>query len=241
MTSLISSAMVLAAGHGRRLRPITDRLPKPLVRVGGVAMLDRILDSLEAARIGTVVINVHHLADQIVDHVAARRPRPLISREDSPLETGGGIKKALGHFADAPFFVLNGDIFWRDGPVPALSRLAATWDGSEMDALLLLQSTVRAIGYEGQGDFLLGQDGRLTRRPENRIAPFLFAGIQILHPRLFADTPERAFSLNLLYDRAAASGRLFGICHDGDWCHVGRPDHLAATEEWLALYGRDFF
>ena len=164
-------------------------------------------------------------------HAAADPERAeTISREDDLLETGGGIAKALPLLGTAPFYAANADIVWRDGPIPALRRLAAAWVDDEMDALLLLTSTVRATGYDGDGDFMMDPVGLLDRRPERVVAPFVFTGVQILHPRLFADAPAGAFSMNVLYDRALEAGRLFGIAHDGDWYHVGTPPAIAEAD-----------
>jgi len=227
--------MVLAAGLGLRLRPITLTTPKPLVRVGGTTMLDRVLDRLAEHGIELAVVNTHHLGEQIARHVAARRaPRIVLSHEDELLDTGGGVKKALPLLGDAPFFVVNSDLLWTDGAEPALGRLARAWDDGRMDTLLLLQPTSRAYGYDGQGDFFMAEDGRLSRRRAEAPAPYLFAGIQIVHPRLFLDAPDGKFSLNLLFDRAAAAGRLFGLAHLGGWYHVGTPDSLAGVEAALA-------
>ncbi|MGE0092968.1 MAG: nucleotidyltransferase family protein [Alphaproteobacteria bacterium] len=235
MAARIERAMVLAAGRGVRLGPLTDHLPKPLVPVGGIAMLDRALDALARAGVSLAVVNVHHLAAQIEARLATReKPSIRISREEELLETGGGIAKAISHFGAEPFFVGNADIVWLDGRTPALARLAEAWDDGCMDALLLLQPVGRAIGYDGAGDFALADGGRLERRGSASSAPFVFAGVQILHPRLFAGAPAGAFSLNLLYDRARQAGRLFGLAHDGGWLHVGTMDGLAAAERALA-------
>lgn len=245
-------AMVLAAGLGLRMRPLSAQRPKPLIEVAGRSLLDRVLDRLEAAGVADVVVNAHYLAAQIVAHVAARnrdaalgenvagatwvsRPARLrVSVETDRLETGGGVALALPLLGEAPFFVINGDVLWLDGQQPALRRLAAAWDDAAMDALLLLQPTHSAFGYDGEGDFRIAADGRLQRRPECGVAPHLFAGIQILSPRLLADAPAPPFSLNVVYDRAAAAGRLFGIGHDGHWFHVGTPADLALAETELA-------
>jgi len=227
-------AMVLAAGKGVRLRPITLSRPKPLVVVGGRAMLDSVLDRLAEAGVMEAVVNAHHLGHMIQGHLLGRNaPRIRISREEALLETGGGVKKALPLLGARPFYVVNGDVLWRDGKVPALVRLAGAWDDGAMDALLLLQSTASAIGYQGRGDFVMDQLGNLRRRKEGEVAPFLFAGVQILRPSLFADTPEGPFSLNLLYDRALAAGRLHGLRHDGTWYHVGTPEDLRRVEAAL--------
>lgn len=232
-------AMLLAAGLGLRMRPITDRMPKPLIRIGGRSLLDRILDKLAAANVSDVVVNAHYLPEQIAGHLAGREaPRVQISHESERLETGGGVVKALPMLGSEPFYVINGDVLWRDGAVPTLAALAAAWDVARMDALLLVQSTSTAIGYEGLGDFEVGEDGRLRRRAGRPNAPFLFAGVQILHPRLCADPPEPPFSLNVLYDRAIADGRAFAHLHDGGWCHVGTPTDIAAAEAFVAAEAR---
>ncbi len=227
-------AMVLAAGRGERMRPLTDEMPKPLIEVRGRSMIDRVLDRLEAAGVAEVVVNLHHLGDMIQAHLAGRkRPKLKFSAEVDLLETGGGVAKALPLLGTAPFFVLNGDMVWLDGGIPALERLAAAWHESAMDALLLLQPTASAHGYEGAGDFFMTPDGRLRRRREREVAPYLFTGIQILHPRLFKDVPEGPFSLNLLYDRAMESEKLGGLRHDGEWFHVGTPQALGEVEDAL--------
>jgi MurNAc alpha-1-phosphate uridylyltransferase len=227
-------AMVLAAGRGERMRLLTDELPKPLIPVRGATMLDRVLDRLAAAGVTRAVVNSHHLADRIETHLAGRsRPKIVISPEAELLDTGGGVRAALGSLGKAPFFVLNGDVVWLDGPTPALERLAAAWDESRMDALLLVHATTFAFGYEGRGDFLMDPEGRLRRRAEREIVPFVFAGIQIFHPRLFEGTPGGPFSLNRLYDKAGAAGRLWGLRHDGEWYHIGTPEALRDVEDEL--------
>ncbi|MPZ09433.1 MAG: NTP transferase domain-containing protein [Kiloniellaceae bacterium] len=229
-----TTAMVLAAGLGQRMRPLTDNLPKPLVPLRGEAMLDTILDRLAAHGIAKVVVNLHYLGEMIEAHLEDRgQPQVVFSQESDLLETGGGVKKALPLLGTEPFFVLNGDVCWLDGLTPALERLAAAWNEEEMDALLLLHPTCSAFGYEGVGDYLMDSAGRLRRRLERQIAPFIYAGIQILHPRLFADAPEGSFSLNRLYDRAQEAGRLWGLRHDGEWYHVGTPAELRAVEDAL--------
>lgn len=228
------TAMVLAAGRGERMRPITDGTPKPLIEVGGIAMLDRMLDSLARAGVERAAVNAWHLADQIEAHLAGRdRPAITVLRESERLETGGGVANALLLLGDDAFFVANSDVVILDGVEPAARRLAAAWRDEKMDALLLLQRTVHAFGYHGDGDYTVAPDARLKRRTEREIAPYLFAGLQILHPRLFEKCPAGAFSLNLLYDRAQDAGRLFGVVHDGEWLHVGTPDALTAAEQYL--------
>ena len=230
-------AMVLAAGLGTRLKPVTDTLPKPLVQVDNRALIDHALDRLEAVGVGEVVVNTHYLAKQLQAHLSGRKSPVLqISHEDDLLDTGGGIAKALPLLGDDPFLAVNADAFWLNGPYDALQRMAHTWDDDTMDGLLLLHSTVEAYGYTGLGDFCapLG-DGVLTRRLEGEVSPWLFTGIQMLHPRLFKTAPDGALSLNLLYDRAIESGRLLGVVHDGEWFHVGTPQGLEEAETYMHL------
>jgi MurNAc alpha-1-phosphate uridylyltransferase len=235
----ITSGMVLAAGLGLRMRPITERMPKPLVAVAGRTLLDRALDHYAAAGLARAVVNTHYLADQIAAHVKGRpRPAIVLSHEPDLLETGGGVLKALPLLGEAPFFVANSDAFWLDGPMPALSRLARAWNDAAMDALLLVATIPGTLGYEGRGDFTMDGAGRLQRRGESRIAPFLFTGVQILHPRLFAGAAPGKFSLNRVYDKALAADRLYGLRHDGAWYHVGTPAGLAAVERRLRAEGR---
>ena len=227
-------AMVLAAGRGERMRPLTERLPKPLIEVGGKAMLDWALDHLAAAGVADAVINLHHLGEQIEAHVTGRgRPRVTFSREAELMDTGGGVAAALDRLGPDAFYVLNGDVVWLNGLQPALQRLARAWDEDEMDALLLLQPVSDAYGYDGNGDFVMDPAGRLRRRREREVAPFVFAGVQLLHPRLFDGAPDGPFSLNLLYDRAIEAGRLSGLRHDGRWFHVGTPEALRGVDRAL--------
>jgi MurNAc alpha-1-phosphate uridylyltransferase len=229
-------AMILAAGLGKRMRPITVTTPKPLVEVGGRALIDRVLDRLERAGVDEVVVNVHYLADLVGVHVA-RRPQPAIvisDERDRLLDTGGGIAKALPKLGRAPFYVMNSDSFWIEGARPNLDWLAAGWRDDRMDALLLVAATVRTIGYSGRGDFRMDPAGRLVRRPEREVVPFVYAGAAILHPRLFADAPQDAFSLNLLFDRAMEAGRLYGVRLDGLWLHVGTPEAIGEAELTIA-------
>lgn len=230
----ITHAFVLAAGLGTRMRPVTDTKPKPLVEVAGKPLLDHALDRAAEAGLTEAVVNVHWLAEQIEAHLARRTGAPRITVSDERealLETGGGIRKALPLLGSAPFVVLNSDSFWLEGPAPNLSRLIAAWDGSRMDALLLVAPTTTSLGYEGAGDFVMEADGRLERRGERKVAPFIYAGVAILKPALFADSPEGAFSLNRLFDKAIASERLFGMRLDGQWLHVGTPEAIRAAEE----------
>ena len=232
------AAMVLAAGLGMRMRPITLTTPKPLVPVAGRTMLDRALDHLAEIGIGPqgghCVVNTHWLGERIREHLN-NHPNMSLIHEPELLETGGGVANALPLLGHAPFYVINSDIIWTDGPVPALSLLAEAWDDEQMDALLLLQPTATAIGYDGQGDFFFDPSGPPRRRGDCKEAPLLFSGVQILHPRLFVDAPLGKFSLNVLYDRAINSGRLQAIVHDGHWYHVGTPEALPTVE--ALLYG----
>ena len=229
---MIDRAMVLAAGLGKRMRPLTDTLPKPLVPVAGKALIDHVLDRLADAGVTQAVVNVHHRADQIEAHVQDRaRPRIVISDERGELlDTGGGIVKALPHLSSTPFFHMNSDTVWIEGVTPNLARLAAQFDTARMDILLLLASTATSIGYDGRGDFTMAPNGRLTRRSEREVAPFVYAGAAILNPAIFADTPQGAFSLIRMFDRAAEGGRLHGLRLDGTWMHVGTPEAIKAAE-----------
>jgi N-acetyl-alpha-D-muramate 1-phosphate uridylyltransferase len=226
------AAMVLAAGNGIRMRPLTDRTPKPLIPVGGKPLLDNVLDRLAASGVETAVVNVHHLADQIERHLAGRRaPRIVISDERANLlDTGGGVVKALPALGAAPFYHLNSDTIWIDGVKPNLVHLAEGFDPAKMDAVLLLAATSSSVGYAGRGDFAMAADGRLRRRTEREVAPFVYAGVAILSPALFAGAPDGPFSLNLLFDRAIEAGRFYGLRLDGVWMHVGTPDAIAAAE-----------
>jgi MurNAc alpha-1-phosphate uridylyltransferase len=228
--------MVLAAGLGTRMRPITATTPKPLVAVGGKPLIDFSLDRLAEAGIERVVVNVHHLADRMEAHLA-RRASPAIAISDEReelLETGGGLKKALPLLGAAPFLALNSDSLWIEGPQPNLRRFMDAWDPQRMDILLLVAATATSVGYDGRGDFAMAADGRLRRRQEREITPFVYAGVSILKPEVLAGTPDGPFSANLLYDRALAAGRLYGLRLDGQWLHVGDPQSLRAAEECLA-------
>lgn len=232
--SALTTAMVLAAGRGERMRPLTETTPKPLLAVHGMPMIDRVLCRLADAGVDKAVVNLHHLADRLRAHLDEwEAPALAFSEESELLDTGGGVKRALPELGPDPFFVCNGDVVWLDGYRPALERLADAWDPARMDALLLLQPSPIAVGYEGLGDFVMDPAGRLRRRREREVAPFTFAGVQILKPEIFADTPDGAFSLNLIYDRAIEAGRLFGLRHDGAWYHVSRPADLERAEAEL--------
>jgi MurNAc alpha-1-phosphate uridylyltransferase len=235
-TMIPKRAIVLAAGLGTRMRPYNGHIPKPLVALGGKSLIDYGLDRLADVGVERAVVNVHHLADALEQHLAPRtRPRIVISDERGALlGTGGGIAKALPELGNAPFFLVNSDTVWLDGVKPNFGRLAAAFDPAAMDALLLLAPAADSIGYAGRGDFAMLPDGRLRRRGENDVAPFVYAGAAMLSPALFADAPSGAFSLTLLFDRAGSNGRLFGLRLEGVWMHVGTPAAVAAAEAILA-------
>ena len=227
------TAMVLAAGYGERMRPLTLRMPKPLVTLAGRPLLDHVLDRLAGAGVKTAIVNVHYLPEQLEAHLAARKgkqPETLVSDERGVLlDTGGGTKKALPLLGHGPFFIHNADSAWSEGATPALPRMLRLWNPAAMDCLLLLAPAATSIGYAAKGDFSMAPDGRLARRGEE-VVPFAFAGVSLCDERLFKDSPEGKFSLNLLWDRALAKGKLYGMRLDGRWMHVGTPDALAEAE-----------
>lgn len=228
------TAMVLAAGLGLRMRPLTLERPKPLIRVAGRTMLDYALDRLADAGVERAVVNTHYLGSMIEEHLAGRKtPEIILSPEPEALETGGGVRAALPHLGDEPFFVVNADIVWLDGPSSALRQMARLWDPETMDAMLLLTPTPQAVGYEGEGDYFIEQDGLVRRKVEFEIAPHVYAGVQIVRPELYRDPdlPRGKFSNNRIWDKAQAAGRLHGVRHDGLWFHVGTPEALAEAEE----------
>jgi MurNAc alpha-1-phosphate uridylyltransferase len=234
--SVPRTAMVLAAGLGKRMRPLTATRPKPLVEVAGRTLLDRALDTLKAGGVARAVVNVHYLADRIEAHLAARDTGLSIGisdERDCLLETGGGIVRALPLIDADPFLAINSDNLFIDGPVPAVRLLAAHFDPARMDALLLLVPLARANCHRGPGDFHMDGWGRLRRRAPGRVAPFVYTGLQMLSASLFADEAVRPFSINLLWDRAAAAGRLFGLVHQGLWFDVGTVGAIAETEALL--------
>ncbi|HTI31416.1 MAG TPA: nucleotidyltransferase family protein [Sphingomonas sp.] len=230
-------AMVMAAGLGKRMRPLTATRPKPLVEVAGKALIDHSLDRLRAAGVRKVVVNVHYLADALEAHLK-RHARDLdvtVSDERKQLlETGGGMVKARAHLGDAPFLTINSDNLWVDGPIDAINLLAERWDDTRMDALLLLVPQARAHGHGGRGDFHMDAVGRLKRRKTGRVAPFVYTGVQLVSPRLLEDAPDGAFSTNVLWDQAIAKGRLYGVVHQGLWFDVGTPAAIPLTEAILA-------
>lgn len=229
------TALVLAAGLGKRMRPLTATQPKPLVRVGGKALIDYALDALAQAGVARAVVNVHYLADALEAHLAARKGGPAITISDERgqlLETGGGMVKAAPLLPD-PFFCLNSDNVWLDGPRDAFRELSARWNPEQMDALLLVVPHVRAFNYRGNGDFHLDPLGRITRRRAERVAPFIYTGIQIVSHRLLRDAPAGPFGTMQLWQRAIAEGRLYGVSHTGLWCEVGDPAAIRPTETLL--------
>ncbi|MEM8918811.1 MAG: nucleotidyltransferase family protein [Pseudomonadota bacterium] len=233
----VQTAMIMAAGLGKRMRPLTATRPKPLVKVAGKAMIDHCLDKLWEAGIAKVVVNAHYLPDALEAHLrSVNFPFEIrISDERTQLmETGGGLVQAESLIEEDRFYCINSDNLWSDGPTNSLQRLAARWDDEEMDALLLLVPQTSAHNYKGAGDFRLDEHGRVTRRLPNRQAPFIYTGIQLLSKRLLRDAPEGPFSTNILWNRAIEEGRLFGLVHEGDWFEVGTPEAIAPTEAALA-------
>jgi N-acetyl-alpha-D-muramate 1-phosphate uridylyltransferase len=230
------TAMLLAAGLGKRMRPLTATRPKPLIEVGGRSLLDHSLDRVRAAGVKRVVVNVHYLADALEAHVRRHAADLDVAISDERailLETGGGVVHALSLLGDKPFFVINSDNLWVDGPVDTLRLLANRWNDERMDALLLVVPLARATAHSGQGDFHMDAAGRLRRREPRRVAPFVYTGVQLVSPRLFEDAPDGPFSTNILWDRAIAKGRAFGVVHQGLWCDVGTPAALPLAEELL--------
>jgi MurNAc alpha-1-phosphate uridylyltransferase len=226
------TAMVFAAGLGTRMRPLTDHLPKPLVKVAGKPMIDHVLDRFDAAGLATAIVNVHYLADQIEAHLASRlRPSIIVSDErERLLDQGGGIRKVLPLLGTAPFFLANTDAFWLDGPSDNLRRLAEAWDPTAMDVLLLVAATTTSVGVDWAGDFLMSPDGRLSRRKETEVAPFVYTGVGIIKPQLFAAETRDVFRLAPFFFEAAERGRLHGRRLDGLWLHVGTPQAIEEAE-----------
>jgi MurNAc alpha-1-phosphate uridylyltransferase len=226
------TAMVFAAGLGTRMRPITDTLPKPLVRVGGRALIDHSLDRLAESGVERAIVNVHWLADQIETHLAGRRaPKILISDERSRLlDQGGGIKRALPMIGADPFLICNTDAFWIEGPRSNIARLARTFDPDEMDIVLLVAGSAGAVGVDWPGDFAMNHDGQLEPREPRHVAPFVYTGVGIVKPELFASETAEVFRLACYFHAAAAKGRLYGVRLDGLWLHVGRPETIAEAE-----------
>lgn len=235
MSITLTTAMLMAAGLGKRMRPLTATRPKPLVRVAGKPLIDHALNRIEDAGIRRTIVNVHYLPDSIEAHLAARAKRTgaayLVSDERSQLlETGGGLIKALPLIGDAPFLCANSDNLWINGPNDSIRALADRWDDDEMDALLLMVPHARATGNRGLGDFHMDANGRISRRRQSRIAPFVFTGVQIMSPRLIVDPPSAVFSTNIFWDRAIAAGRAYGFVHSGLWFDVGTPQSIPLVE-----------
>lgn len=229
-------AMIMAAGLGTRMRPLTNDRPKPLVVVHGKPLIDHAIDRLIAAGVKMIVVNVHYHADMLKAHLAKRKDVEIrISDEsDQLMDSGGGIARALSHFNGEPFFTHNSDSVWVEGTGHALDKLKARWNPDAMDALMLLAPTVTSICYEGRGDFNMDAEGHLSRVGEQKVAPFVWMGVQILHPRLFEGHTSGKFSINPLWDRAIAKGRLYGLRLDGVWMHIDRPEAVKESEEFLA-------
>ena len=239
MSIRVTTAMMMAAGLGKRMRPLTATRPKPLVKVAGQPLNDHALDRLEAAGIERTIVNVHYLPDALIAHVRARKSSMeiLISDErDLLLETGGGLMKAAPLLGDAPFLCVNSDNLWIDGPRDSIAMLADLWDDARMDALLLVVPHARATCHTGPGDFHMSPDGCLRRRKPGYVAPFVFTGVQIMSPRLLADPPGAVFSTNIFWNRAIETGRLYGASHQGLWFDVGTPQAIPVVESILS-YG----
>ena len=228
--------MVMAAGLGTRMRPLTNDRPKPLVEVRGKALIDHAVDRLVAAGVTMIVVNAHYKLDMLKAHLARRKDVEIrISEEhDELLGTGGGILKALPNFEGEPFFVHNSDSVWVEGLGHALDRMIERWDGGNMDALLLMASMVTSLGFEGTGDFQMDAEGRLARVPPQRLSPYAYPGVQIVHPRLFDAAPEPSFSMNRLWDVAIEKERLYGVRLDGVWIHVGTPEAVREADDFLS-------
>lgn len=240
MNKHVNTAMIMAAGKGTRMMPLTADRPKPLIEVAGVALIDHVLDHLRAAKIGKVVINAHYRAGQIEKHMAEKAAdfKVMISDErELLLDTGGGLVRALPQIEDDPFICVNADNWWTNASDSALERLMSHWDTSKMDVLMLVVPLAEANNTQGQGDFDMDADGRLARRKPDQSGAFVWTGIQMLSKRLITDPPTDVFSTNLFWDRAIAQGRCFGLVHEGFWFDVGYPDAIKATEQKLAEYG----
>ncbi|URW76306.1 nucleotidyltransferase family protein [Sphingomonas donggukensis] len=232
------TAMVMAAGLGKRMRPLTATRPKPLVEVAGKPLIDHVFDRLRSAGVKRAVVNVHYMADALEAHLRARAAgiEIVVSDERAQLlETGGGLVKALPELGDQPILCANSDNLWVDGPTDAIRALAAAWDDGAMDVLLLLVPLARAHSHGGKGDFHLDAHGRITaRRRAGRLAPFVYTGVQMIHPRVIVDAPDGPFSTNLFWNRAIEAGRAYGLVHQGLWFDVGTPAAIGATEAMLA-------
>lgn len=237
MSARIESAMVMAAGLGKRMRPLTATRPKPLVRVAGRPLIDHAFERIADAGVGHVVVNVHYLADALEAHLRGGDWPFAIDTSDERqmlLETGGGLVRAQSLLRGNTILCVNSDNIWTDGPRNAIRLLADRWDDAAMDALLLVVPQARATGHGGRGDFHMDQIGRLSRRQAGKVAPFVYTGVQLLSKRLLRDSPDGAFSTNILWDRAIAEGRLFGLSHGGQWFDVGTPAAIPIVEAALS-------
>lgn len=234
--SKVTQAMMMGAGLGTRMRPLTDDRPKPLVTVAGRSLIDHSIDRLTAAGVTRVVVNVHYRADMLRAHLDKRRDVEIVYSDETEklLDTGGGVVKAMPYFGNEPFFVLNSDSIWVEGPSPVLPAMQRQWAETRMDGLLLLADMKTAMGYDGSGDFVLESDGRIARAKGRGETPYAYPGVQIVHPRLFAGAPDGAFSTNIMWDRAIAAHRLFGTVLNGVWIHVGTPEARDEAENYLA-------
>lgn len=232
----VDTAFVLAAGMGSRMRPLTDTRPKPLVPLAGRALIDHVLDRLNDAGFSRAVVNVHYLADQIEGHVAQRaKPHIIISDERNVLlDTGGGVKHALSQLDDTAFLIHNSDSVWVEHSQPVLETIQSAWNPHVMDSLMLIAPSATSLGYNGRGDFMLDDGGRLSRPIKGSHAPYVFAGVSIAKPQMFDNAPEGPFSLNALWDNLISHGRLYGVILDGLWMHVGTPEALADAEQAIA-------
>lgn len=230
------NAMVMAAGLGTRMRPLTESVPKPLIELQGKALIDYALDRLRDAGVRKVVVNMHYLADAIEDHLKDIDDLEIVTSDERArlLDTGGGAARMLDELGPGPFFVINADSVWLEGVGHSLRRMLQQWDDDIMDCMILNASTVTSVGYEGKGDFLMDEEGRIARRDELDVAPFVNTGAYLIHPRLFEDCPEGPFSMNVLWDKAIENGRLYGLRHEGVWMHVGTPDALDEAEYLLS-------
>ena len=242
--SLPTRAMIMAAGLGTRMAPLTLERPKPLIPLNGKPLIDHVIDRLVQGGVNFIIVNVHYKADQLITHLENRardkRVEIRISNETGAiLDTGGGIAKALPDFGGEPFFTYNSDSIWVEGMGSALARMRARWNPETMDALMLLAPCATSIGYDGRGDFEMDSWGSLKRRAEMNLAPFVWKGLQILHPRLFDTAPKGRFSINRLWDEAIEKGRLFGVRLDGVWIHVGTPEGLKEAEAFLRDLARE--
>jgi len=237
----ITTAMILAAGFGSRMRPLTNNRPKPLVELDGQPMIDHVLARMSLVGIERAIVNLHYQADMLEAHLGERQRKPAIcfsNERDEILDTGGGIKRALPLLGDQPFLLHNSDSVWIEQENDNLAALLAHYDPDKMDALLLMAPVATSLGYDGAGDFFIEDTGRLRRRTHEQTSPNVFTGVSVLHPRLFNDSPQGAFSINILWDRAIKQGRVYGLPFEGKWMHVGTPEALIEAEKVLHDQGK---